>query len=151
MEEIIDRFVGQYRFLSNFHACDVRLGTIRFLTVEAAYQACKTQVEAKRFAISRMKPAFAKMYGKRLPLPADWQERRVKVMWELLQQKFGSVQHNLGLLSKLNNTGNATLIEGNTWGEIFWGVCDGQGENMLGKLLMQIRQDNRTKFNLKGS
>lgn len=36
-------------------------------------------------------------------------------------------------------TGDAELIEGNNWGDTFWGVCNGRGENMLGKLLMEIR------------
>jgi predicted NAD-dependent protein-ADP-ribosyltransferase YbiA (DUF1768 family) len=31
------------------------------------------------------------------------------------------------------------LIEGNWWGDTYWGVCNGVGENHLGKLLMKIR------------
>jgi hypothetical protein len=32
------------------------------------------------------------------------------------------------------------LIEGNTWGDTFWGVCNGVGENNLGKTLMNVRE-----------
>lgn len=38
-------------------------------------------------------------------------------------------------------TGNEELIEGNKHGDHFWGVCNGHGENMLGKLLMQLRAE----------
>jgi predicted NAD-dependent protein-ADP-ribosyltransferase YbiA (DUF1768 family) len=38
-------------------------------------------------------------------------------------------------------TGDCELVEGNTWGDKFWGVCDGEGENHLGKLLMKIRAE----------
>lgn len=33
--------------------------------------------------------------------------------------------------------------EGNTWGDTFWGICGGQGSNMLGQLLMDVRAARR--------
>ena len=36
-------------------------------------------------------------------------------------------------------TGNAYLIEGNTWGDIYWGMSNNFGENKLGIILMKIR------------
>lgn len=44
-----------------------------------------------------------------------------------------------GLQAKLLETGNEELVEGNYWGDTFWGVCRGRGENHLGKLLMKVR------------
>lgn len=41
----------------------------------------------------------------------------------------------------LINTGDAELIEGNSWGDTFWGECNGIGENNLGKILMKIRKE----------
>ena len=32
-------------------------------------------------------------------------------------------------------------IEGNTWNDTFWGVCNGQGQNWLGKILMLVRSE----------
>ena len=52
---------------------------------------------------------------------------------------------NPGLLDKLLATGDAELVEGNTWGDQVWGVCDGVGENHLGKTLMRIRSELRNK------
>lgn len=36
-------------------------------------------------------------------------------------------------------TGESILIEKNTWGDTYFGVCNGVGENNLGKDLMSIR------------
>ena len=38
---------------------------------------------------------------------------------------------------------DALLEEGNTWGDRVWGVCQGQGENRLGKILMKVREELR--------
>ena len=41
--------------------------------------------------------------------------------------------------TKIVDTEDMELIEGNSWGDTFWGVCDGVGENNLGKVLMRVR------------
>lgn len=41
----------------------------------------------------------------------------------------------------IRKNGDAELIEGNTWGDRIWGVCDGVGENRLGKILMRVRAE----------
>ena len=40
---------------------------------------------------------------------------------------------------KLKATGDGQIVEGNTWGDTFWGVCGGRGQNWLGRLLMERR------------
>ena len=57
-------------------------------------------------------------------------------MRDALIQKFSDKK----LQKKLIDTGDAELIEGNWWGDKFWGVCEGEGENHLGKLLMEVRE-----------
>lgn len=47
------------------------------------------------------------------------------------------------LQEKLLATGDAYLEEGNTWGDRIWGTVDGQGENRLGQILMQVREEAR--------
>ena len=59
-------------------------------------------------------------------------------MYELLKQKY---KPNTILANKLICTGNSVIIEGNNWGDTFWGVCNGVGENQLGLLLMRIREE----------
>lgn len=43
------------------------------------------------------------------------------------------------LAKKLVATGDAELIYGNTCGDTYWGVFEGEGENNLGKVLMKVR------------
>ena len=47
----------------------------------------------------------------------------------------------MGRLARLLETGDVYLEETNTWGDVFWGVCNGKGENMLGQVLMLIRDE----------
>ena len=49
------------------------------------------------------------------------------------------------LKSKLLSTGDCLLEEGNWWGDKFWGVDikTREGENHLGKIIMQVREELR--------
>ena len=80
---------------------------------------------------------FPKRKGRRVKLRSDWEQVKTTVMREVLGIKFLDPE----LSSKLLATGNEELIEGNTWNDRFWGVCRGSGRNVLGKLLMEIRED----------
>jgi predicted NAD-dependent protein-ADP-ribosyltransferase YbiA (DUF1768 family) len=57
-------------------------------------------------------------------------------MREVVKAKFD--QHD-DLRLMLVETGAALLVEGNTWGDKFWGRCDGKGLNVLGSILMELR------------
>lgn len=52
-----------------------------------------------------------------------------------------NAKKNSELGNKLEATGDSLLVEGNWWHDTFWGVCNGFGENNLGKLLMKIREE----------
>lgn len=133
----IDSFQGGYRFLSNFYPCEITHDGIEYPSTEHAFQAAKTLDFRKRFLISKLRtPAEAKRRGRLVDLRPDWDACRVQVMWELCSQKFA---RHPGLRRELLATGSALLVEGNTWGDTFWGVCRGQGENHLGKILMHVR------------
>lgn len=140
MTKPILSFQGEHRFLSNFYHAPMRVLGIPFLNSEAAYQACKTLDIDVRKSFSQLEPAIAKHTGKRLILRPNWDDgiTKVECMELCLWSKF---QMNPDLKMKLIDTGDAELIEGNTWGDTYWGVCKGKGENMLGKLLMEIRNN----------
>lgn len=134
---MIDDFRGVYRWLSNFERSPVALDGQTFPTVEHAYQAAKNPSTFYRAMIlSERQPAGARSRGRRVPLRKDWSEVRVSVMRDLLAQKFALGSY---LSTKLIDTGLQELIEGNTWGDTFWGVFNGEGENWLGRLLMERR------------
>ncbi len=65
----------------------------------------------------------------------DWDNDKMRLMAELLLQKFRDPQ----LSTRLLETGNRYLVEGNTWNDTLWGVSNGRGRNLLGFMLMDIR------------
>lgn len=137
-ERAITDFYGEYRFLSNFYPCRVSDSkNLTYLSSEAAYQAQKTSDLSIRRRFTRMSARAAKIAGRSLKLPFWWDDHRVTIMDEILHTKFKN-----GTLHKLlMETGSRELIEGNNWGDRFWGSCNGVGENQLGKLLMKIRAE----------
>jgi ribA/ribD-fused uncharacterized protein len=136
----IGQFNGQYMFLSNFHECKVHLDGDPYPSTEHAYQAAKTLDMDERRAIANCGSASkAKKMGRNVQLRPGWEAMKVEVMRRLLLEKFSKEPFKTWLL----NTGSAILVEGNTWGDKFWGVCKGVGQNHLGQLLMEIRQGLR--------
>jgi ribA/ribD-fused uncharacterized protein len=142
-------FRGEYRFLSNFFPCEVfadwhysdKVGSFRVScpSVEHAYQAMKADKrEDFEMICAPQSPGQAKRLGRTVRARPGWEADRVWRMEHLLQQKFA---RNSPLGKKLLATGDADLVEGNAWGDVYWGVCRGQGENHLGKILMKIRGD----------
>lgn len=126
----------EHNFLSNFHPCELVVEGIEYSTVENAFQAFKTLNKADRKYISTLTPGKAKRYGRRIDLRPDWEDIKVPLMRLLLEEKFST---NPELKQALLNTGDEHIEETNTWGDTFWGVCNGVGENYLGELLMEIR------------
>ena len=142
----IEEFSGDYRFLSNFWLCRIEFNKYKFASVEHAYQAAKSPHKEHwaMFSISGSvtKPSEAKRLGRQLRLRDDWETVKIAIMKQLLEQKFPA-ERNHHLSKMLDATNNHLLVEGNTWGDKFWGKCDGEGRNVLGKLLMKIREKNR--------
>lgn len=74
--------------------------------------------------------------GRSVHIRPDWEEIKVQTMLDLLKCKFQDPE----LKQKLLDTGDEELVEYNTWGDNFWGrTMEGFGLNMLGKLLMEVR------------
>lgn len=133
---MIEQFSGEHAFLSNFYRLESGL------TLEHYFQAAKTTVEEEySWIMSSDGPGTAKRRGRRVTLRPDWEEIKVDVMRNLLREKFSQEDLRIMLLS----TGDEELVEGNYWGDRFWGVCNGSGKNWLGKLLMEIRSEIRIK------
>ncbi|MDR2685492.1 MAG: NADAR family protein [Rickettsiales bacterium] len=148
---MIDNFITpQTRFLSNFyphknngelypHKVVVSYNGLDFDCVENAYQAAKAanEVDMRQFVFNT--PFWAKKFvdDGGLKIRSDWHDVRMAVMINLVQQKF---RRNLELAKMLLATGEQELVEGNTWGDTYWGVCEGRGENNLGRILMMTRR-----------
>lgn len=144
--DIIGPFDGEYRFLSNFWRCEINYENLVFPSVEHAYQAAKSWSIKDRVKIQQAnKCSQAKHLGETIAIRADWEYVKLGIMEYLLRQKF---QKGTKLGTKLSKTDKAMLIEYNNWHDNLWGQCTCQlcrmgGRNMLGKLLMKIREDIR--------
>lgn len=137
----ITSFRGDHRFLSNFWPVDVEFEGRTYPSVEHAYQAAKCLRNIDRTRIAGLATAGdAKAAGQAVEARGDWEEVRIEVMRQLLSTKFAHPD----LASRLTATGDAELIEGNDWGDTFWGVCSGRGDNHLGRLLMEVRSHLRS-------
>lgn len=133
----IDRFSGEYDFLSNFYETDVYLDGELYPSVEHAFQAAKTTNPKEREKVRLAKtPGWAKRIGRSVKLIENWEGIKESIMEELLRSKF---DNNELIREKLLATGEVFLEEGNTWRDREWGVYNGQGKNKLGFLLMKVR------------
>jgi ribA/ribD-fused uncharacterized protein len=135
----IDSFRGEFDFLSNFYPAELVYKGIFYPTAEHAYMAGKTLLTSERMLIASLDtPKAAKSYGRKLALRPNWEDIKLSIMKDVVERKF---LHNNDLLEKLLSTGDSHLEEGNWWGDVYWGVCNGVGENNLGKILMQTREN----------
>jgi ribA/ribD-fused uncharacterized protein len=136
---MITAFRGRWTRLSNYSLCSIMYKGHFYTSVEHAYQAMKSlDPDVQRRIREQPSPAAAKRLARAVELRADWDNVKISIMRELLLEKF-SQEPDKSLL--MSTTGEG-LVEGNWWGDIFWGQCPlGTGENWLGKLLMQLRAE----------
>ena len=141
----ITRFSGEYDFLSNFYPSAIELDSVLYPTVEHAFQAAKTFDADERYKLQiAPTPAAVKHAGRRVKLRSDWESVKVGIMEGLVRDKF---TRHPELAEALLGTGDADLIEGNTWNDRTWGMTrdrkSGQwiGKNHLGRILMKVRDE----------
>lgn len=136
---MIKEFQGEYRWLSNFYPVTIVLDGIEYPSVEHAYMSQKSEdSDWKEFCSdTNNKPGDVKRASRKIELVENWEEIKVDAMYKCLIQKFNKEPFK----TKLLNTGDVYIQEGNTWNDKFWGFClkTNVGKNVLGKLIMDIR------------
>ena len=137
-----------YGFLSNFWRQRQEVGIYTYPTNEHYYQSMKPKPAEFRIArwIAEAPTAKLAMQTGRLLNPdqirPDWNQIKTTFMLTGLRAKFSNP--NLALMLKW--TGDAILIEDSPT-DMFWGGSLPGSSNMLGKLLMHVREEineNRT-------
>lgn len=148
----------EFGFLSNFHEAPIFLDGEQWRSAEFYYQAQKSDDPEFREAIRNAKNAdHAKgigtdptrsrkarkrswFYGRPEKMRADWHQVKLPILEQAVRAKF---LQNPDLAAKLLATGDAEIIEDSTF-DPFWGIGrNGEGENRMGRMLMQIRQELR--------
>lgn len=157
---VINEFRGPHYFLSNYYTAPFEWRGIEFRSAEQAFAYAKTffaiddkpknykgefvseQEYFQSYILSAATPGDAKRLGRQVQIRVEeWDERKVMFMREIVHAKFLTAT---GLAGMLMNTGATMLVEGNNWGDTFWGRCknaDGRwvGLNTLGVILMEER------------
>jgi ribA/ribD-fused uncharacterized protein len=132
--------------LSNFYPWPFELDGREWATVEHYFQAMKTTTpDALESVRAAATPGLAKRIGRKCVLRLDWDAVKLDVMRDALAVKFAP---GSPLAEWLLATGDALLIEGNTWHDQVWGACTcerhgGEGRNWLGALLHNRRAELR--------
>lgn len=144
----ITSFRDDFYFLSNYYTAPFTWRGVVFQSGEQAFAYAKTF-----FATSKMNeyqadilnaktPGDAKKLGRRCPIDVDeWDKNKVGYMREIVHAKFMTAGNDI--VGKLIRTGATMLIEGNDWGDKFWGRVQENGKwtglNTLGVILMEER------------
>lgn len=140
-------FRGKYAYLSNFYEKEFFFKEFQstVATAEHAFQAMKTfDASQRQWVLESPTPLESKKRGRAVKLRKDWDTiYRKKAMLTIVRQKFQDPE----LREKLLQT-KGILVEYNTWHDTYFGKCtcnrhNGEGKNVLGKILMYIRNEIR--------
>ena len=123
-------------FLNNKYSCGVHILNRRFGNAEAAFQAHKTKEPQIRNIFTSLDAVSAQSLGRDLVCYNNWENDKLRVMLTVIFEKF---RQNPDILQKLINTGNQKLVAVSISSETYWGTHEGIGKNMLGKILMYVR------------
>jgi ribA/ribD-fused uncharacterized protein len=131
----------EYPWMSNFYIHKMNYDDKVWRSVEHLYQALKFHDEALREEVRKLKtPKETKVLANdvlRQYIREDWHDIKVYVMQSAVALKFEDAE----LRAKLLATGDKKLIEHSPW-DSFWGSGkDMQGQNWMGRILMELRKD----------
>jgi len=132
-----------YGFCSNFYKAPIIIDDIEYPTTEHYFQAMKfatTDTKYMKKIIDAAGPGESARLGRNRshPLRPDWEEIKDDIMRKALLAKF--TQHP-SLKKQLLATHDSYLVE-HTKNDRYWGDGgDGTGKNMLGKLLVELRNE----------
>ena len=148
---MIESFSGRYNFLSNFYPAKIEHQGITYPTLEHYYVSMKvkndqqidgkyiTMIDCRELIAKMPNPARVKQFGKIIKVRRDWDDVKLDIMLWGIREKF----KHTDLKDLLLSTGDQELVEGNTWNDTYWGICRGEGQNNLGKILMKVRMELR--------
>lgn len=131
-------------WFSNMVPCEIEIDGLKYNSVENYFQAMKVMPfeSTMHVAIALATPSRSKQLGRQVELRPDWNDIKYEVMKRGLLAKWSKPEYRDVLLA----TGDEIIIEWNNWGDRIWGVDirDDEGLNLLGKALMEIREELRT-------
>ena len=145
---MIYEFKNENSFLSNFYITPVEYNGLIYKSSEHAYMRMKSNEDWWiEYCLNEKSPGKIKRTSNGLLLADNWHDIKANIMYDILICKF----KNTILKEKLLATGNQNLVEGNYHNDLYYGVDLKQtpniGENMLGRILMSIRNKIKKEKN----
>ena len=139
---MILNFRGGNEFLSNFFISksQITINGFTFNNAESAFQSFKCS--DRQYEFQNLSPKQSKSLGRKVKLRDDWELIKDEIMYNILCCKF---KNNHSLKQALLDTKDVYLVEGNNWGDTYWGICKNIGYNKLGEILMKIREEIRNE------
>lgn len=137
---VIRFYEGEYYLLSNFSAHRVFFEGAEYMTAEHAYQAAKFQDPSMRQKIKDAPSAYlAREWAQTKEGRVEgFEEKKIGIIKSIMKAK---TEQHADVREKLSGTGEAVL-EKNHPSDSYWGTgADGKGENVMGKLWMEIRNE----------
>lgn len=144
MAKVINNYRGFYYFLSNFYPCKFTYGGETWRSAEHCFQAQKTVSPNMLASILHAKTAVeARVLGHSVSmLPPTWEDDKSSIMKSILMAKF---EQNPNLARRLVKTKDKILAE-LTINDPYWNMTPKGGKNVLGKLLMEVRDDLKQRI-----
>lgn len=131
---------AQYGCFSNFSRHGFELDGVWWLTSEHYFQAQKFAGTPHADQIREVKtPKDAARMGRdrSRPLRSDWEQVKDDIMRKAVLRKF---ETHADIREVLLSTEDEPIVE-NAPGDYYWGCgADGSGKNMLGQILMEVRE-----------
>ena len=138
-----------YGCFSNFSPHPIEVDGLDWQTVEHYYQAQKFVATENERLIQVIRDAQTPMEAaqigrdRTLKLRCDWEEVKRQVMWQGVLTKF--LTHT-DIQAILLDTGDQLIVEDSPT-DYYWGCGqDKTGQNQLGKILMNVRQEIRQRL-----
>jgi ribA/ribD-fused uncharacterized protein len=135
--ESINSFTKEYQFLSNTYNSPIEIDGISYTNAESAFWAQRVKDSRARNKFSRLSGNKARAKAIQAEPVEDWDENINHYMEKVLKAKFSDPK----MMKLLNSTKGCKLINTNTYRDDYWGVYMGKGKNVLGRLLMKIRDE----------
>lgn len=146
MSKYVGSFSGDLEFLSNMYKIPIYFNESKYdnfqpdfkiyPSSENLYQALKCKYIKDRELFQNVDPHKSKRIGKTIELRCDWDNVRLEAMQLAIDLKF----KNIELAEKLIDLPDDKIIEFNNWGDRFFGICNGEGLDHLGKILRSKKQ-----------
>ncbi len=136
-----NRFRGEHDIFSNFYACGIIVNGLWFPTAEHAYQHRKSiemnDMECAEYILNSVTPQDAKHYGNQVTTDDYWHNIKQGVMYEILHEKYKQCPE---FAQRLLDSAGQVVIEATN--NEFWAEGkSGKGQNILGHLLMALRDE----------